>query len=839
MSSPAYQDPTRPVDERTADLLGRMTLDEKIAQLGGIWLTALVSGARLDPEHVATRLKDGIGHVTRIGASTGLRPQASAQLLNEIQRVVIERTRLGIPVVVHEESTAGFCARDATVFPQAIGLASTWDEALIERVAGVIRRQMLAVGARHTLAPVLDVARDPRWGRVEETYGEDPYLCGRLGTAYVRGLQTADLRHGVIATGKHFLGYGLSEGGMNHAPVQLGPRELREVFAEPFAAAIRDAGLASIMNSYASVDGLPCASSAAILDDLLRGVLGFDGVVVADYYSVMLLIAYHRVAGDAGEAAARALAAGLDLELPAADCYAAPLKAKVEAGEVSVVLVDRAVQRVLASKFKLGLFEQPYVDAAIAAQTFDTPADRALAREAAAASVVLLRNEGNLLPLRTLSDFAACSEPTRPPEASALRRAPEDGSGVRAASGPAEPMPAAGPLRRIAVLGPAADDVRLLQGDYHYPAHIEIVYESGGILPGVEQTAVVSEGAGIGFLPEAGGAFQPGPYFTPHVTPLAGLRAALGASAQIVHVPGCAVTGDDDSGIAAAVDAAQDADVALLFVGGRSGLRPGCTVGEARDATDLSLTGLQPRLIEAVVASGTPTVVILISGRVHAIPAIAASVPAIVQAWCPGEEGGNAIADVLCGKVDPSGRLPISMPRSVGQVPLHHDHRAGGGRSMFYGDYTDAPPAPLFPFGHGLSYTTFAYGPLSASAGSTRDPVQLALDLANTGTRCGHEVVQLYVRDELASVARPVQQLVGFARLRLDPGQTRRIAFIVHPSRLAFYDEAMRFVTEPGSFTFSVGASSTDIRSSIEVALGGTVTEYRQREIVATQVQIE
>ena len=289
-------------------------------QIGSVWLTELVHGDRFDADHVAAMLEHGIGHVTRIGASTGLRPAASAQLMNQIQRVAVERTRLGIPVMVHEEAVSGYCARDATQFPQAIGLASTWDEALVTEVADVIRRQMVAVGARHALSPVLDVARDARWGRVEETYGEDPHLVGRMGTAYVRGLQGDDLRSGVIATGKHFLGYGLSEGGMNHAPVHLGPRELREVYAEPFAAAIRDAGLASVMNSYSSVDGVPCAGSAAILDALLRGELGFDGVVVADYYAVRLLIDHHRVAATPGEAGARALRAGLDLELPGREC---------------------------------------------------------------------------------------------------------------------------------------------------------------------------------------------------------------------------------------------------------------------------------------------------------------------------------------------------------------------------------------------------------------------------------------------------------------------------------------------------------------------------------------
>ena len=769
----AYLDPSASVQERVADLVGRMTVEEKVAQLGGVWLTALIDDGSFDASRVASRLPHGVGHVTRIGASTGLQPQAAAQLMNDIQRAVIDGTRLHVPVVVHEESTGGLCARDATVFPQAIGLASTWDEDLVERVAGIIRDQMLAVGARHTLAPVLDIARDPRWGRVEETYGEDPYLCGRVGTAYVRGLQTGNLTGGVIATGKHFLAYGLPEGGMNHAPVHLGPRELREVFAEPFAAAIRDAGLASIMNSYSSVDGLPCAGSASILDDLLRGELGFDGVVVADYFSVALLASHHRVAATNGDAAVRALVAGLDLELPETDCYGEPLLAEIRSGRVPMGVVDRAVERVLASKFKLGLFERPYVDAAVAATSFDTDEHRACAREAAAASIVMLTNDG-VLPLDPSS------------------------------------------VGRVAVLGPAADDIRLLQGDYHYPAHAEITFEAGG----------------GGLLPKPGGNFKPGPYYTRHVTPIDGVRA-LGV--DVVHHRGCDVIGDDDSELATAVDAARDADVALVFVGGRSGLVPACTVGEARDATDLALTGLQGRLVEEVAATGTPTVVVLVSGRVHAIPAVVNAAAAILQSWCPGEEGGNGIADVLFGLVNPSGRLPVTMPRTVGQVPIHHDYRAGGGRSQFYRDYTDSSTKPLFGFGHGLSYTTFGYGPLSAASGSTADPVRLGVHVTNTGARFGHEIVQLYVRDEIASVARPMEQLVGFAKVGLEPGQTRAVEFVVHPSRLAFFDAAMRFVVEPGAFTFSIGPAGA-VRATAAVTLDGNVVEYKQREIVATEV---
>ncbi len=433
-ATPIYSDASSSVEDRASDLIDRMDLDEKLAQLGAVRFPDLINGDRFDEGAALQVIPHGIGHVTRIGATTGLRPAQSAELVNQIQRLVVERTRLGVPVIVHEESLAGYSARDATVFPQAMALASGWDPELVEEVASVVRRQLLAVGARHSLAPVLDVARDPRWGRLEETYGEDPVLAGVLGTAFVRGMQTNDLFHGVLATGKHFLAHSLSEGGRNHAPVQIGPRELREVYAEPFAATIREAALASVMSSYSCIDGLPGSGSAEVLTDLLRGELGFDGVVVADYFAVTLLTSYHRVAGDRSEAAIKAITAGLDLELPALDCYGEPLKAAIANGRVAVDAVDAAVRRVLRSKLRLGLFESPYVDTGRVSAVFEDPENVALARRAATRGIVMLSNDG-VLPLR-----------------------PD--------------------LGVVALIGPAADDRRLLQGDYHYPAHQELIFAS-------------------------------------------------------------------------------------------------------------------------------------------------------------------------------------------------------------------------------------------------------------------------------------------------------------------------------------------------------------------------
>jgi len=780
-----HRDPSLSVERRVEDLLSRMTVAEKIAQIGCVWSTALVADGGFSEERARGLLASGIGHVTRIGASTGLRPAESAAFANDIQRFLVERTRLGIPAIVHEESTAGFTARDADQFPQAIGLASTWDPELVGRMADVIRRQMIAVGARQTLAPVVDIARDPRWGRLEETYGEDPYLSGRLGVAYVRGIQGADHARGVAATAKHFLGYGLSEGGHNHKPAHIGARELREVFARPFLALIQEADLLSVMNAYNDVDGLPCGGSAAILSHLLRDELGFDGCVVADYFTTALLIASHRVAADKAEAARLALRAGLDVELPMLDCYP-ELAGLLERGDLAIEDVDRSVRRILKLKCLLGLFERPYVDAARAPDVYQTPEARGIARELAQKSIVLLTNHAALLPL----------------------------------------APA---IRHLAVLGPCADDVRILQGDYHYPTHLEIIYrastaDAGAILPRADQAA-----------------FEAGPFFPPTVTPLEGIRAAVSASTQITYARGCGILSDDESGIEEAVGAARDADVALLFVGGRSGLMRGCTSGEFRDAARLGLTGLQQRLADEVIATGTPAVVALVNGRAFALPGLAGGATALLECWLPGEEGGHGIADVLFGRVAPSGRLPVTLPRDVGQIPLYYNRTWDTGAVIgFPPDYSDLLASPLFPFGHGLSYTRFEYDRLELAPPEVASDgaVTVSICVRNTGDRPGDEIVQLYAADPVASVTRPIQQLVGFARVPLAPGQRKRVAFRLDTSQLAFFDRTMSFVVEPGEIRVRVGASSEDIRAETSFRITGEKRALSQRDVLPTRVTI-
>ncbi len=772
-----FRDPGASVDERVADLLGRMTLDEKVAQLGAIWAERFVTDESFDEGAARELLTNGIGQVTRIGASTGLLPEDSASFLDAIQRVAVEHTRLGIPVLVHEEAVGGFTHRGATTFPQALGLASTWDPSLVGEVADVIRTQMLAVGARLALSPVLDVARDPRWGRVEETYGESPELCARMGVAFVRGLQTSDLHDGVACAAKHFLGYAMSIGGRNHAPVHLGPREVRDVYAFPFAMVIREAGLAGIMNSYASIDGRPCAGSPEILTDLLRGELGFSGVVVADYGAVDQLLDRHRTAADRADAAMQALTAGLDVELPALELFL-ELPELVRSGRLAVAAIDRAVERVLAQKFRLGLFDRPYVEPSAAAACFDTHAQREVARNAATKSVCVLTNDG-VLPLR-VSD-----------------------------------------LERVAVLGPHADDPRLLQGDYHYPAHLEILDLWTDKPAGLPIPDADDAGLGGAASSRAASTFRWGMHFTEHVTPLAGLRAALGEGVVVEHARGCHDSDPTDEEITDAAELAASADVAIVFVGGRSGLVPECTTGEMRDAVSLDLPGAQTELVEAVHATGTPTVVIVISGRVHTLGRVRDAANALLWLAPPGEEAGHALADVLTGAVSPSGRLPVTLPRHVGQLPLHHDMRARGDRAEPYTYYLDCKNTPLFSFGHGLSYTTFEYSSLRVQGGTTDGRARIEVDVRNVGSRSGEEVVQLYCRDDVASVARPDRELVGFARVDLDVDEAVTITFDVPASRLAFHDTSVRRVTEPGTFTFSVGASSRDVRAEATIELTG------------------
>lgn len=806
-----FRDPTLPVEARVDDLLSRMTLEEKVAQLGSYWIGDLLTGpgerAQFDKEKASKLLARGIGQITRPAGGSELGPAQVAAVVNALQRFLIEETRLGIPALIHEECLSGFMAKGATTFPQAIGMAATWDPDLIRRLSDIIRQQMRATGAHQGLAPLLDVARDPRWGRVEETFGEDPYLVAAIATAYIRGLQSGyagtsgqnepgrhpgssdpagDARRapgldgpsGIVATVKHFVAYPFSEGGRNCAPVHVGERELRDVFLYPFEVAIKEARAVSLMNAYHDNDGEPCAASRRLLTGILRHEWGFDGYVVSDYGAIDMLRSFHKVAIDKKEAAVKALLAGIDVELPGVDCYGAPLIEAVREGILPEAAIDEAVRRHLRYKFRLGLFENPYVDEGKVAQVFETPAQREVARQVARESIVLLKND------------------------------PVDGS---------KPLlPLSPDIESIAVIGPNADSTRNLLGDYSFIAHRSL---------GEEALPVVSIRAGI--------------------------EERVSPSTRVLYARGCELTGDDTSGIPEAVAVARQAQVAVIVVGEKSGLGPTDTTGEGRDAADLGLTGRQRELIRAVWETGTPVVLVLVNGRPLALEWEAAHLPAIVEAWLPGEEGGRAVADVLFGDYNPGGKLPVSFPKSVGQVPVYYNRRPTA-----WGKYVLQDSQPLFPFGHGLSYTRFEYanlriepetvrlpagsGEAGAGAGAGVEPAAILIEceVANVGEVAGEEVVQLYVSDPVASVTRPVQELKGFIRVRLAPGERRQVSFRLHLDQLAFHDARLRRVIEPGKYEVRVGASSQDIRLRGEFWLHGPVLERPQLGHYFSEVEV-
>ncbi len=776
-----YRDADLPIDVRVADLLARMTPAEKLAQLGSLWSFELFrSETELDPERVRDRLADGIGQVSRVAGATNLDPAGAAEAGNAIQRFLVGETRLGIPAILHEEALHGLLARDAVSFQQSIGAGAAFDPELVEAIAATIRRRMLAIGGRLALAPVLDVTRDPRWGRVEETYGEDPYLATVLGVAYTRGMQGDDIATGVVATGKHLVGHGLAEGGLNQAPAHVGPRELRDEQLLPFEAAVRLAGMACMMPAYCDVDGLPCHASSELLTTILRDEWGFDGIVASDYTAVQMLVGQHRLTGDLGTAAGMALRAGLDSELPATAGYGAPLQAAVDDGRVDPALVDLAVERILRLKFRLGLFERPYVDPPSVAELDQMDAEeRSLASDLVRRSIVLLQNDGVL--------------------------------------------PLAGEGGRIAVIGPIADSARDLMGDYAHMPHIETLAELRHLANpfGFPSSDVIQPTDEVGSWP----------------TILEALRDRFGAS-RITHAPGTGLRDGTDEAIAEAVAAARDAEVAILVLGERSGLTDDATTGEARDRRDLGLLGRQQELLEAVVATGTPTVLVVVSGRPLALEWAAAHCAAILVPWVPGEAGPAAIAEVLAGDADPGGRLPITLPRHVGQVPLTYRHHPTGGRSNWKVDYVDGSVAPLFPFGFGGSYTSFALDRLRVERTTLEtagDEAVIRVDVTNTGSRPGEDVVQLYARDEEATVARPVIELRGFRRVRLEPGECRTVTFRLSTEQLAYVGADYRRVVEPGLVRLFVGRSSADLPLSASLTLVGPAVELVERNRYITE----
>ena len=751
--------------KRVDDLLAQMTLQEKLRQLGGYWFYELQTKGQLDQEKVKAKLKDGVGQITRIAGAGNLTPVETARTYNRIQKFLVEETRLGIPTINHEECCSGLTALGSTVYPQMIGLASTFQPELAKKMTEQIRKQMLAIGARQGLAPVLDVGRDPRWGRIEETFGEDPLLVSQFGKAYIQGLQGQDPENAVMATGKHFIGHAFSQGGLNCGPVHLGERDLWDVYMAPFQAAIRDAGLMSMMNAYPELDGELVAASKRILTDLLRDTLGFDGLVVSDYEAVVMIHSYHKSSPTRKDAAVRALTAGIDVELPTFDCYMPGLEEALEAGEISMETIDLSVTRHLNKKFELGLFENPYVDEGVVLAEFETPANRELAKEIAEQSLVLLKNDGTL---------------------------------------PIKPS-----VKKIALIGPNADTWRCMVGDYSYPSMRELLCQDP------------PEGSGYVGLTQADNEKMP----VEIPTVFESLKQALPSSMKVLYAKGCDVSSKDQSGFAEAVELARVSDVAVVVLGHKSGLAYDCTTGEFRDSTDLGLPGAQAELLQAILEAGKPVVLVLINGRPLSIPAYVEAANAVLEEWVPGEEGASAIASALLGELNPGGKLPVSIARSVGQVPVFYNYKPSGMRSNIYGDYVNESVKPLFPFGHGLSYTQFKYCnlKLDKEQAGLDEILQIAFDVKNTGSVAGDEVVQLYTSDEYAAFPRPVKELRGFARVHLLPGERKSVRFDLPVNMLAYYGEGLKLVLEPGTVKVLVGSSSEDIRlqSAFEV-IGGT-----------------
>jgi len=754
---PLYQNSQAPTEARVQDLLGRMTTAEKVGQLSTLlgWEMYQKEGQRVSASAAYRKAVDErhIGALwatlradpwTRKTLLTGLNPTQAAEVTNALQNYAVEHTRLHIPILLAEECPHGHMAIGTTVFPTSIGQSSTWDPALIRRMAAAIATEARVQGAHIGYGPVLDLAREPRWSRVEETYGEDPVLNSQMGVAMVQGFQGASLRSGttIVSTLKHFTAYGVPEGGHNGGSISTGYRELFQSFLPPFRAAVK-AGAQSVMTAYNSIDGVPCSANPFLLNEVLRQQWGFQGFTVSDLGSISGLVNNHHVAATAPEAAALALNAGLDDDLSGYGFDKELLQA-VEQKLVEPAVLDRAVGRVLRVKFELGLFENPYVDPRKPAKLVRSPANVQLARQVAQESVVLLKNDNGLLPL-------------------------------------------AKTLQRIAVIGPNADNIYNQLGDYTAPQ------------------------------PESN-----------VVTVLEGIKAKM-PSAQVIYVKGCAIRDTASANIAEAVAAARSAQVAVVVLGGSSARdfkteyqsTGAATVtaggpqvsdmeaGEGYDRASLDLLGKQQQLLQAVVATGTPVVVVLIKGRPLNLNWMAAHVPALLDAWYPGQEGGHAVADVLFGDYNPAGRLPISVPKSVGQLPVYYNAK----RPTKH-DYVEVDNKPLYSFGHGLSYSNFEYSDLQVCPVETPGAVRVTVrfKVKNTSARPGDEVVQLYLSDDVSSVVTPVKQLKKFQRLALKAGEQQEVALELTAEDLMLLNGSLKWTVEPGTFTVQVGASSEDVR---------------------------
>jgi beta-glucosidase len=742
---PDYRSPNLPIEKRVADLLSRMTLDEKVDQIaGGMRSSVLDTSGRFTPEQAEQMMRE------LYREDNSLSPYDAALLRNAAQRYAIEKTRLGIPRLFQGEALHGFMENGSTSFPQCLGLASTWDADLVRQVFNAAGDEMASAGVNQAFTPVIDLARDPRWGRTEETYGEDPYLVSRMGVAAIEGLQghvpsaSEDHlfmidRHHVLATAKHFV-HGMMEGGRNTAPSNVSERELRESFFVPFEAAVEEAKVGSVMASYNEIDGVPSHINHWLLGTVLRGEWGFQGFITSDGGALQMLYETHHVAADAADAAREAIAAGVDYDLSNGAVYRT-LIAQVKDGKVPQAELDGAVARILTAKFRLGLFDHPYVDPAYTAKVTNSAEHQKLALRAAQESIVLLKNQGNLLPL----------DPRK--------------------------------TKTVAVMGPNAADVHL--GGYSREPGSGV-----SILDGIRERLA---GSGVNVVYAEGSKITDG---------IEGWRGWYQNNLKLLDP---ATQADS---VRAAAETARRADVAIVVVGeNETTNREAWSEMHLGDRDSLDLLGAQNQLIKAVFETGTPTVVFLLNGRPLSINYVAEHIPAIVEGWYLGEQGGMAAANMLFGDINPGGKLPVTFPRAAGQLPDFYDHKPSRNRSYEFVDNS-----PLFPFGFGLSYTTFRFDNLHISPPKIKpsETTTVSVDITNRGGRAGDEVAELYIHQRIASVTQPVMALRAFRRVSLEPGQKTTVEFRLTPDDLSIYDENMRWVVEPGTFDILVGSSSTD-----------------------------
>lgn len=820
-----YQDPARSVSERTEDLLQRMTLEEKLAQLQSVWhQRRQMEDARLQfvPEQAAQLMPHGIGHIAR--PSEFKTPKQTAEFNNAAQRWLREHTRLGIPALMHEEALHGFVAFDATSFPQALALASSWSPEDMQAMTAIAALEMRATGAHWALSPVLDIGRDPRWGRIEETLGEDPYLVSALGVAAIRGLQGEPAakdgwnqpfaKDKVVATLKHLTGHGQPQAGVNTAPAHIAPRELAEVFLTPFESAIKLAHAASVMPSYNEVDGLPSHINQQLLNEVVRKQWGFQGAVVSDYFAIQELRSRHQLFADDAEAAKAALLAGVDMETPDPKAY--PLLAQqVKSGALDIAVIDQAVRAVLRLKFRLGLFENTQVDVAAADQALGSAGSRQLAQSIAEKSIVLLKND----PVPAMGGQA-----TLPLDASKIQH--------------------------LAVIGPHADET-LLGGYSSIPRQTVTVLQ--GLQQKLKGKAKVSFARGA--LISTNNFLHTKSEATADSTDTSSTNALAAAAALALQQRSqqagtySMLRWNHDDTVAAdpvenarlrseAVALAKTADAIVLVLGENEGLaREAWADKHLGDRTTLELSTDQQLLAAQVLAAAgnKPVVLVLSNGRPLTLGKLATTMPAIVEAWYLGQETGTAVANVLLGEVNPSGKLPITFPRSAGHIPQFYNHKASSSRGYLHDDIS-----PLYPFGHGLSYTEFSYSDLQIDTPQVRagGEASIRLRIKNSGKRAGTEVVQLYAQDPAASVTRPVQQLVGFARVSLAPGQSAQLQFTLPVNQLAFLDSRMRWVVEPGEIRLMLGSSSADVRLRGAFQIEGAVTDIGDGRVLQSRVVV-